>query len=539
MIKIKAVYIGDATESFVERNFSDGINVIYSMDNNRGKTVLMQGIMYTLGALPTFPSSFPYRDYIYIADLNINNKNISILRYKNSFAVKTNGRFDLFESVAEFSKYWNKTICPLPNIVKEGHLIPVGLELYTQIAFVSQDSKSSAKIHAGRFNKKDFLEMLYAIKGLDRQELDSIHEQDLKRRRDELKGIIKIRRKEATVLNERGTAMSMVSAAVDNRDTKELIEELEKARIDVANLKKRRSRLLDSLENSRETLDELLSLRLDTPKGELVCFDCGSTHIGYRMPSSEPLFDVTTPNMRTQIIDSLKERIESINFDLENNERELRKAQRHLGELLSKNDDFSLTDLVACKDMFLDVKEIDREIQDAQQEINEIDNMLKIKKGLTNKLKERRREFYEDLISEMNHVRQMISGNNQSIPYTALFSTSTNVFSGSDETIYFASREYALSKVLDHGMPLLIDSFREEDLSTMRENRMLDLFAELPNQMILTTTVKHEEGKEKYESDKRVHAIDYSNHEVEKILNSSYNESFIAKVREFGIVLPQ
>lgn len=68
MIKIKAVYIGDATESFVERNFSDGINVIYSMDNNRGKTVLMQGIMYTLGALPTFPSSFPYRDYIYIAD---------------------------------------------------------------------------------------------------------------------------------------------------------------------------------------------------------------------------------------------------------------------------------------------------------------------------------------------------------------------------------------------------------------------------------------------------------------------------------------
>lgn len=380
---------------------------------------------------------------------------------------------------------------------------------------------------------------MYAIKGLDRQELDSIHEQDLKRRRDELKGIIKIRRKEATVLNERGTAMSMVSAAVDNRDTKELIEELEKARIDVANLKKRRSRLLDSLENSRETLDELLSLRLDTPKGELVCFDCGSTHIGYRMPSSEPLFDVTTPNMRTQIIDSLKERIESINFDLENNERELRKAQRHLGELLSKNDDFSLTDLVACKDMFLDVKEIDREIQDAQQEINEIDNMLKIKKGLTNKLKERRREFYEDLISEMNHVRQMISGNNQSIPYTALFSTSTNVFSGSDETIYFASREYALSKVLDHGMPLLIDSFREEDLSTMRENRMLDLFAELPNQMILTTTVKHEEGKEKYESDKRVHAIDYSNHEVEKILNSSYNESFIAKVREFGIVLPQ
>lgn len=109
MIKIKAVYIGDATESFVERNFSDGINVIYSMDNNRGKTVLMQGIMYTLGALPTFPSSFPYRDYIYIADLNINNKKYckTILRFRSSIAF--NARASCSSSIDTFSPQTSNT----------------------------------------------------------------------------------------------------------------------------------------------------------------------------------------------------------------------------------------------------------------------------------------------------------------------------------------------------------------------------------------------------------------------------------------------
>lgn len=69
MVSLKAAYIGNGLESFVEDGFSDGINVIYSTDNNRGKTILMQGIMYALGAIPTFPDGFSYREYIYIVDL--------------------------------------------------------------------------------------------------------------------------------------------------------------------------------------------------------------------------------------------------------------------------------------------------------------------------------------------------------------------------------------------------------------------------------------------------------------------------------------
>ena len=31
----------------------------------------MQGAMYALGAIPTFPERFPYKEYIYIVDLDI------------------------------------------------------------------------------------------------------------------------------------------------------------------------------------------------------------------------------------------------------------------------------------------------------------------------------------------------------------------------------------------------------------------------------------------------------------------------------------
>ena len=46
MVSVKAAYIGNGIESFVENSFSTGMNVIYSLDNNRGKTILMQGIMF-------------------------------------------------------------------------------------------------------------------------------------------------------------------------------------------------------------------------------------------------------------------------------------------------------------------------------------------------------------------------------------------------------------------------------------------------------------------------------------------------------------
>lgn len=540
MIKIKAVYIGNGAESYIEDRLTDGINVIYSLDNNRGKTILMQGAMYALGAIPTFPERFPYREYIYIVDLDVDGKEVSVLRSRNTFAVKTPDGLNAFESEADYSRYWSDNFRSLPSIVKNGRLTSAGLQLYTQMAFIGQDDISSAKVTAGQFNKSDFTEMLYAIAGLDRRELDSAEEAALKRRRDELKGQIKSLTKEASALKTRGTALSAISVTTDARDMQEFLKELDSARIEVTDLRKARSRYLARLTKNQIVLDELNSLRRDVKAGKLVCLTCGSPSVGYRMADSDVIFDVTSPDMRTQIIDTLQERIDKIKADLDALERDLRKAQNRLSSLLSQNDEFSLADVVACKDDYLSEQEIDGKIQDAQRELDDVKDKLEADRLLTSEVANQRKEFMDSLLSKMNLARRTISGNTQESPYESLFSTKANVFSGSDSTVYFAARTYAIASEINHGMPIMIDSFRADDLSSDREDRLLDLFGRLTNQIVLTTTIKREESTgpdaSKYEMDQRVHAIDYSSHELNKIMSAAYNEQFAEKAADFGLV---
>ena len=540
MIKIKAVYIGNGAESYIEDRLTDGINVIYSLDNNRGKTILMQGAMYALGAIPTFPERFPYREYIYIVDLDVDGKEVSVLRSRNTFAVKTPDGLNAFESEADYSRYWSDNFRSLPSIVKNGRLTSAGLQLYTQMAFIGQDDTSSAKVTAGQFNKSDFTEMLYAIAGLDRRELDSAEEAALKRRRDELKGQIKSLTKEASALKTRGTALSAISVTTDTRDMQEFLKELDSARIEVTDLRKARSRYLARLTKNQIVLDELNSLRRDVKAGKLVCLTCGSPSVGYRMADSDVIFDVTSPDMRTQIIDTLQERIDKIKADLDALERDLRKAQNRLSSLLSQNDEFSLADVVACKDDYLSEQEIDGKIQDAQRELDDVKDKLEADRLLTSEVANQRKEFMDSLLSKMNLARRTISGNTQESPYESLFSTKANVFSGSDSTVYFAARTYAIASEINHGMPIMIDSFRADDLSSDREDRLLDLFGRLTNQIVLTTTIKREESTgpdaSKYEMDQRVHAIDYSSHELNKIMSAAYNEQFAEKAADFGLV---
>ena len=540
MIKIKAVYIGNGAESYIEDRLTDGINVIYSLDNNRGKTILMQGAMYAFGAIPTFPERFPYREYIYIVDLDVDGKEVSVLRSRNAFVVKTPDGLNAFENETDYSRYWSDNFRSLPSIVKDGRLTSAGLQLYTQMAFIGQDDISSAKVTAGQFNKSDFTEMLYSIAGLDRRELDSAEEAALKRRRDELKGQIKSLTKEVSALKTRGTALSAISVTTDTRDMQEFLKELDSARVEVTDLRKARSRYLARLTKNQIVLDELNSLRRDVKAGKLVCLTCGSHSVGYRMADSDVIFDVTSPDMRTQIINTLQERIGKIKTDLDALERDLRKAQNRLSSLLSENDEFSLADVVACKDNYLSEREIDGKIQDAQRELDDVKGKLEADRLLTREVANQRKEFMRGLLSKMNLARRTISGNTQESPYESLFSTKANVFSGSDSTIYFAARTYAIASEINHGMPIMIDSFRADDLSSDREDRLLNLFGRLTNQIVLTTTIKREESAgpdaSKYEMDQRVHPIDYSSHELNKILSAAYNERFAEKAADFGLV---
>ena len=44
-MKIRKVAVGNAAEAFIEGNFTNGVNIISSDDNNKGKTIVIQSMM--------------------------------------------------------------------------------------------------------------------------------------------------------------------------------------------------------------------------------------------------------------------------------------------------------------------------------------------------------------------------------------------------------------------------------------------------------------------------------------------------------------
>ena len=62
-MKIKRTAVGNRNEAFVENGYTDSLNIISSDDNNKGKTIAIQSMMYALGNEPTFPATFDYKNY--------------------------------------------------------------------------------------------------------------------------------------------------------------------------------------------------------------------------------------------------------------------------------------------------------------------------------------------------------------------------------------------------------------------------------------------------------------------------------------------
>ena len=98
------------------------------------------------------------------------------------------------------------------------------------------------------------------------------------------------------------------------------------------------------------------------------------------------------------------------------------------------------------------------------------------------------------------------------------------------------ARIYALEKHLHHQLPILVDSFRAEELSTGREENLLPYFAGLDNQVILTATLKAQEAG-KYHAKDGINDIDLTGYRPNKLLSATYCDAFEAIVDEFGIKL--
>ena len=103
---------GNAHEAFIESRFTPGVNVVFSNDNNKGKTIIFQAMMYALGNDPIFPSGFDPKLYYFYTAIENNGETYLFLRKGNSIAVKHGDDVSVFTDTSELKYYVSSNIFP-------------------------------------------------------------------------------------------------------------------------------------------------------------------------------------------------------------------------------------------------------------------------------------------------------------------------------------------------------------------------------------------------------------------------------------------
>ena len=531
---IKKTAVGNKNEAFIESDFHTGLNIISSDDNNKGKTIEIQSMMYALGNDPAFPTTFEYKDYYHYIEFEVNETTYKLCRFNNGFVLKHDSVLMLFDNVSELKRYWNKHIFTLPNIVKNQISKIVDPVLFLQLFFVGQDKKDTSNIsHAGFYNKADFYNMLYDICDLSGLELDEDEIKKIKEQLAKLKSERELLIKQHKILKSQETPVSYLSTVSDKSTFGKKLSEMEKINSKIAELRKARNTAATRRASWETTLKELRSLNRTMESGELRCMDCDSTNISYSSSKKNAYaFDVSSIDMRNEIIASINEKIEAYTEEINKLASQISSAQDELQTLMN-DEAISLEAIVAYKQDIFSASDAEAKIKEIDLETETLKNQLKISTGTTQSKKEQQLAILMAILNEMNAVYEAIDPNGN-LHFDDLFTKKDEVYSGSEATIFHLSRLYAFSKVLNHNYPIVVDSFRAEDLSTSKENIVLNLYKELSNQVIFTTTLKLEElGK--YDTRTDIHHIDYKEHAPSKMLSNEYVPEFIALMDSLSI----
>lgn len=529
---ITKVAIGNNERAFVEDRFVNNMNIISSDDNNKGKTILIQGMMYALGNTPTFPVSFDYKSFYFIVEFKINNKLYKVCRYKDNYIIKFENELRQLENTSEFRRFWDKEISLLPKIVKNNNLVLVHPELFVQLFFVGQDKKNTSTIANPNYYKNDdFYNMLYWICGVKIH----IDETELKKQKKQLQDLVhakKILLRENKILNSKRKEISILSPTNDRIQFENNLDKIEKINQTITELNKERNRNLTRKLKCETAIKEINSLNRELDTGEIVCLNCGSLHIGYKTSSkNEYVFDITTTEIRKEIVQSIQYKIADYQEEIERINIELNNKQILLNELLTV-EEVSLEALLFYKDDLLAVKDIDDKIVKLDKEIDGVKSNLSAIEVKKESLELTEKEILEKIYGLMNETYKDIEPNG-TLLFTSLFTKKNETYSGSEQTLFYLIKTYVFQKITGHKMPIVVDSFRFEDLSTEKEKAFLDLFNGLGNQIIFSTTLKDEEiGKYDKDEFDFVNHINYSNHISYNLLQTSFVDYFNTLLKE-------
>lgn len=226
------------------------------------------------------------------------------------------------------------------------------------------------------------------------------------------------------------------------------------------------------------------------------------------------------------------EKISAYSEEIERLSAEIIIEQERLQSLMD-DESVSLESIVAYKKDIFSASDAEARIKEIDMEVATLKSQLLASENASIETQEQRVALLSAIIGKMNELYHQIDPDGNII-YSSLFTQRNEVYSGSEATIFHVVKLFALQFVLRHSFPIVIDSFRAEDLSTGKENTVLEISKSIDKQVILTTTLKHEEiGK--YDDLPDVNHINYQSHTPSKILDGAFVESFVALLNDLSI----
>lgn len=521
---IKKFGFGNASEAFIEDRFSEKLNIIFSNDNNKGKTLVTQGIMYSIGNEPIFPAGFEFKKYYFYVQIKINGAIYNILRRNDTFSVAVNDEFYILDSVSDFKYFFDNKLYKLPEIIHKGFSKLVDLHLFYQIFFIGQDKRDTSTIfNNGFYNKSDFIQMLYALAGISGSELTSDEIKVLKDELRQLRYSAAKLSKEIDRFKINKLVLNNVKSSSSYQHYQEQKARLEKLYKKITELDKKKSRELTRLNKHLGLEAELNSLNRNIDFGKVSCNDCGSENIIYK--SKDISFDISNKSVRKSILASIshskkvkREIIARIDYDRSTIQTELNKELSLVPP--------ELRDIILFKEELDKSGALDKELTKKQKEIEALQSKIDSSVKNQNNLSEQQKSLLDGIVIVMNEAYKNIDETGIQ-NFSALFTKKGENYSGSEEQEFYFSKLFALYVCFQHEFPLIVDSFRDRELSSSKELKMLDTFEQIDTQVILTSTLKDEEYKiDKYVSHKTTQALDYSSHKDSQILNKNHLDAF-------------
>lgn len=530
---IRKFAFGNSEAAFVEKRFDAEVNIIFSDDNNKGKTLVLQGIMFALGNEPIFPAGFENSEHYFFLEFDVEGRTFKVLRKHTTFAILVNKQLHILESVSEFKYFFNQHIFKLPEIIHKGLPKLVDLSLFLQLFFVGQDKRDTSSIfNSGFYTKSDFVEMLFALKGLSGTELSN---EQLKQLKDELKQHRAIESKlgkEIDRFNISKAVLENVKSSASYSAFKEQEQRLKMLNEQLVALRKQLYSENTRLNHHLNLQAELNSLNRAISIGKVSCDDCGSENISYK--SKEVTFDISNKEVRHSILDSLDNKIKTKKELLSRINYEMSVVQERLNNELSQVTP-DLRDVILFTDELKNTGSLDKERQDKQREIDLLTQKIQASSSKQEGLSVKQKQLISTIVETMNAIYKVVDESGVQV-FTDLFTKKSVNYSGSEEQEFYFAKLYAFYAVFKHKFPIIIDSFRDRELSSSKEQKMIEVFEALDNQVIVTATLKKEEySNDKYETYGSINALDYSSHTDSRILTSSYLPEFLTICDEFGV----